>query len=155
MHASIGSAYNKSPLHDRLLSNIRISDDSQCWSWKSPLVQGRAKIKYRYKSLFAYRVAYEYFVGAIPDGLTLDHLCENKGCVNPFHLEPVTQGENVSRHFENRRYERGVGVGGRCLHGHVLDKSNLAVYSGQIRCKKCNVENALRWRRNKNSIDIA
>lgn len=51
----------------------------------------------------AHRVAYEALVGRIPDGLTLDHLCENKRCVNPDHLEPVTRAENLRRHAERHR----------------------------------------------------
>jgi hypothetical protein len=51
----------------------------------------------------AHRVAYEQFVGTVPDGLELDHLCENKACVNPGHLEPVTRSENVRRGWPTRR----------------------------------------------------
>ena len=47
----------------------------------------------------SHRVAYEHFVGAIPDGLDLDHLCGVKACVNPEHLEPVTHRENMRRRF--------------------------------------------------------
>lgn len=42
---------------------------------------------------------YERLAGPIPEGLTLDHLCENKDCVNPDHLDPCDRGENVRRHF--------------------------------------------------------
>jgi hypothetical protein len=45
----------------------------------------------------AHRFAYLEFVGPIPDGLVLDHLCRNKKCVNPDHLEPVTNAENLRR----------------------------------------------------------
>lgn len=55
------------------------------------------------RSGLAHRVAYEALVGPIPAGLTLDHLCEVKRCVNPTHLEPVTRAENVRRHAERHR----------------------------------------------------
>lgn len=52
----------------------------------------------------AHRWAYEFLVGEIPEGLTLDHLCRNKACVMPDHLEPVTQAEN------HRRYRKLIGA---------------------------------------------
>lgn len=51
----------------------------------------------------AHVVAYEFYVGPIPEGLRLDHLCENRACVNPAHLEPVTHQENILRGFAARR----------------------------------------------------
>jgi hypothetical protein len=58
--------------------------------------------------LLAHVVAYELYVGPVPDGLELDHLCGNKGCVNPSHLEPVTHRENIRRGFRRRREARAA-----------------------------------------------
>lgn len=52
--------------------------------------------------VMAHVVAYEIHVGPVPDGLELDHLCDNKICVNPAHLEPVTHSENLRRGYARR-----------------------------------------------------
>jgi hypothetical protein len=54
------------------------------------------------RTALAHRVAYEALVGPIPDGMTIDHLCRNKRCLNPAHMELVTRGENTRRAHEGR-----------------------------------------------------
>ena len=70
-----------------------------CWHWagKDRNQFGHARWFVGGKHLCVHRWAYERFVGPIPEGLVIDHLCRNPGCVNPAHLEPVTQPENVMR----------------------------------------------------------
>jgi hypothetical protein len=82
-------------------------------------------------SRLAHRIAYELVVGPIPGGLTLDHLCENRACVKPDHLEPVTMIENV---------KRGNPLLEECSYGHKLEGEN--VYwrrdrPGQRQCRRC------------------
>jgi hypothetical protein len=85
---------------ERFMAKVSARPDG-CWQWMGAtdrygyglsLFYGRRERKH-----MAHRVAYEQFVGPIPEGLVIDHLCRNKGCVNPDHLEPVTIGENVLR----------------------------------------------------------
>lgn len=71
-----------------------------CWLWQGtldPLGYGRFGRK------LAHRCGYERHIGPIPAGLVLDHLCVNPPCVNPAHLEPVTQSVNMQRYHERRR----------------------------------------------------
>lgn len=69
-----------------------------CWEWTAALAKGYGRfIAPDERRWLAHRWCWEYLVGPIPEGLVLDHLCENKRCVNPDHLEVVTQGENSRR----------------------------------------------------------
>lgn len=91
---------------------------------------------------FAHRIVYTTFFGSLSDNLVIDHLCENKNCVNPFHLEEVTSGENVKRAMHNKYYYRT-----HCANGHSL--SEFAVYYGKSKrmsCIQCRREKRARGR---------
>ena len=80
----------------------------------------------------AHRVAWTLLNGPIPDGLQIDHLCRNRGCVRVEHLEPVTQRENIVR---------GDGYAGQarkthCKHGHSL--ADALIHHGRRTCRECN-----------------
>lgn len=107
-----------------------------CWEWlgkRNP--KGYGKCQFRNKELFAHRVSYAWAYGEIPSGKVIDHLCKNTRCVNPSHLEVVTQRENVLRGesvFAKRKKQT------HCVHGHLLDGENLVVYkNGTRHCRAC------------------
>lgn len=77
-----------------------------CWEWSAAHnpKSGYAVMRVDGTLRYAHRLSYELHVGPIPDGLVIDHLCMNRGCVNPAHLEPVTQGENTRRAARARRH---------------------------------------------------
>lgn len=73
-----------------------------CWQWTGFInpngySQMSVRVDGKVRTIQAHRVAYEWFVGPVPDGLTIDHLCRNTRCVNPAHLEAVAHHENVRR----------------------------------------------------------
>jgi hypothetical protein len=88
------------------------------------------------KLVMAHRFAYEQANGPIPEGMQLDHLCRNRRCVNPNHLEPVTSRENTMRSPISP-----AAVNARkthCVNGHALDGENLRIdYQGYRRCIAC------------------
>ena len=76
--------------------------DNGCWIWTGQTtIAGYGQFTRNRKTIYAHRAMYESEVGPIPEGLVIDHLCRTPSCVNPAHLEPVTNAENVRR--GNRR----------------------------------------------------
>lgn len=110
-------------LLERLADKFTVGDG--CWEWRKPDPSngyGRLKPGGRgTPTVLAHHVVYELMVGPIPAGLQLDHVCRQRACVRPDHLEPVTQRENILR---------GEGFAGRnarkthCPQGHPYDEAN-------------------------------
>lgn len=125
--------------------------DSGCWLWTGLLDPGGYGL-YRIGSnvQLAHRVAYVNFVGSIPDGLTIDHLCQRRACVNPAHLEPVSRSENTERSWTANRWRRPP----TCPQGHLYDEANTYrnPKTGWRMCRACLAAKARRRRlRNRTS----
>ena len=123
---------------ERFLSNIDIPNE--CWEWQGQIITGYGRFKIGRRSYAAHRISYEFFIGPIPSGKELDHLCFNKACVNPNHLEPVTHEENVRRAIIH--YDRPFFIDKtHCVYGHKLVLRGVT-----FRRKRC-IECTSRWNR--------
>lgn len=124
--------------YDSFLRKIEITDT--CWLWAGSVHDnGYGYFKYKGKMRSAHRLSYTFHVGPIQAPLQIDHLCRNKLCVNPFHLETVTAKENTKRnpnHISVKKIFKLV-----CINGHRLDLAENIGYlnksKNKKRCKTC------------------
>lgn len=132
---------NARPVMDRLVDRL-VFDANGCWLWTGSKSYGYGKIGVGSRTdgtnamTQCHRVSYEHFRGPIPEGLTLDHLCRVRHCANPWHLEPVSVGENV------RRGEAANIVSSRtnlCKRGHSLEGAYITK-RGSRQCRECQRE---------------
>lgn len=126
------------PEYQRFFQAV-LKQPSGCWEWQRGLDKdgyGRIKIGSSLdgtrRTVKAHRWSYEHHVGPIPEGMQIDHLCRNRRCVNPAHLEPVTGLENAQRGLRKTKPH--------CKNGHLLAGANLYIRpgSGHRTCKICN-----------------
>ena len=130
--------YPRPPIIERFLSKVAIAKNG-CWEWQAScdrLGYGRFRGG---ENVLAHRVSYELFVGQLKDGLDIDHLCRNTGCVNPAHLEQVTTRENV--------WVRAINPPGKlqalrthCPRGHAYDEANTRRRGNMRDCRTCSRE---------------
>lgn len=123
----------------RFLSHVTSSSDSGCWEWTgSRNWCGYGGFKTTSSHTGAHRWSYEKWIGPIEDGLTIDHLCRNRACVNPAHMEQVTMRENVLRGdtFAARNHNKT-----HCIAGHEFSAGNTyrrKSRPNQRQCRECN-----------------
>ena len=137
------------PLDARILKKTDRSGD--CWLWTGYLDRdGYAVITVGKQVMRAHRVSYSTFVGAIADGLEIDHLCRIRHCVRPEHLEPVSRRENVLRQIEatgaiGGQRPNSLATDGVCVAGHTMDEENTYRNGGRAFCRACHRQRNRRY----------
>ena len=126
------------PAEERFWSKVDRRGPDECWPWIASLNgSGYGSLNVGRQSVMAHRFAYEHFVGPIPPDHDIDHLCFNRACVNPAHLEPVTPKENSQR--------MALRNSPCCPQGHPYDAENTYHYKGHRQCKKCRKVHFAKW----------
>ena len=108
---------------------------NHCWGWDG---NHNWKGYAQFDRSGAHRYAYELHVGPIPEGLQLDHLCRNRWCINPEHLEPVTNQENSRRGNTGKTVSGAARLRTHCRNGHELTPENTWKHGhGSRLCRIC------------------
>lgn len=123
-----------------LLADRLTATPDGCWIWQAAVTsRGYGSVGYRGRVWSVHRLVYVLTRGPIPDDMTIDHLCHNKRCANPDHLEVVTRAENTRRaHRDGLVPGNGKQHRTHCRHGHEYTTENTYVApDGSRTCRQC------------------
>jgi len=124
-------------LTHRHWDKIAFEPNTGCWLWLGAMDHGYGSASVGRKAMRAHRAFYVAHRGPVPEGLVLDHLCKQKSCVNPDHLEAVTQRLNVQRHYSASDF---------CKKGHRYpDDGSHILSNGWRRCPECKAASQKRY----------
>lgn len=125
---------------DRLRSGLQPSNG--CWEWSRTRTSGGyGQISVKHAMVQTHQVAYHLFIGPVPAGLQLDHLCRNRACANPWHLDPVTSAVNSRRGLGALNLP-DYGSRTHCVNGHAFDQVNTYIHpvTGYRTCRNCRAD---------------
>ena len=123
---------------------MQITDS--CWNWQASKHLGYGRFRFNGTVVYAHRFCYKLFKGDIPNNLVLDHLCRNPSCINPDHLEPVTQKINCIRGETGHYTTKDKKGYFDCGHSYTIENMYF-IKSGRSKgrgiCKICAKERAI------------
>lgn len=126
-----------STIAKRFSTKYQVNGNTGCWDWTASKNIGYGQIGAGGKNgkpLFAHRVSYELHKGPIPKHLVIDHICRNRGCVNPDHLRVVTRLENVMCGMSLPALKKHWTS---CPRGHEYKEENIYWFRGHRCCRQC------------------
>ncbi len=124
-HRCAYSARVKSTI-EKIKSQVVIDPNTGCWNWRRRYKNGYGTIQIRGKPFLTHRLNYQLNFGPIGDEIELHHLCENKACCNPAHLEPLSHIQHSYTHLKTH-----------CKRGHPFDEKNTHFTKIGRRCREC------------------
>lgn len=136
----------KRSVEDRFWEKVDRRLDDECWPWLASLTNsGYGSMMLDDKPEGAHRISYELLRQEIPEGMVIDHLCGNRWCVNPWHMDVVTQSENIRRSKPDRDINpRSRSPKKECRNGHEFTPENTRIDpDGYQRCKTCERKQSL------------
>ena len=140
----------KQTIEERFWSKVQPEPNSGCWLWDATIARGGyGHFWSDGRLVYAHRFSYELEHGVIPEDLVLDHLCSVPSCVNPQHLEPVTQQINAQRTVDRGRWHNRHAEKTHCPHGHPYAGDNLYFEGSARRCRICSRRKAAERRAKK------
>ena len=135
------------PAPARFMRRVSVGHPGGHWIWLGASTVSAGGARYgmftdHYRQRGAHRWSYEHFVGPIPPGLQIDHLCRVTLCVNPEHLEPVTAQENQLR---GATLAAANAAKTECPDGHPYNQENTWLYRGHRHCRECGRRQHRAW----------
>ena len=150
-------------LEERFWEKVSPEPNTGCWFWTAGLRNGygaifQERINSKQIMRYAHIVSYEMHKGPVPKGLQLDHLCRNPLCVSPYHLEPVTSGENTRRGLAPALSRIRFSSRTHCPQGHDLGINRLnkpisrRYPTGRGGCRECRRLELKKYRRGADNL---
>ena len=139
-------------IENKLFENIFINPISGCRDFIGPrITAGYGDVRYNSKHYSAHRLSYSIFIGPIPNGFDLHHRCENRACVNPQHLTPLSRSGHVAEH-PLPAIMAALASKTHCLRGHELAGNNLLptmLKHGRRSCRICHRQRVSKYKKRK------
>lgn len=107
---------------------LKVDKQQSCWIYTGQTDNGYGRFWHMGKNFLAHRWIYEQMISPIPPKMQIDHLCRNRSCVNPEHLEIVSNNEQQRRRSMAQTH---------CKHGHGFTKENTYLYKNKRNCREC------------------